>query len=311
MFELFELDCSVGHLHPNLFPLRARGMEHFTSRAHHGVFLFVAEERDCCETTTTTTTPPSWGVRGFRLTRGLELREETDASLVSSAWGDFKSSHRASHSVDEKESLVQPVGGMPSRVARGLCDLKTNVCVSSWSTVAHYASSTVDGRLVFGSACNVFSGSMHVPLLVPKSELPQRSTGSQTPTGGGAPAAKRHKRMPTSRALHEHVLRQPVMPVGWYRKNLIGARIHAIELYRDKSRLVCEMLDGRAYRFREHFPDMPVSKQERRGGNLTADDDEEGVHDDVAPTPNVFLAHVARWRDDLHAHRHNLALIDC
>jgi hypothetical protein len=67
--------------------------------------------------------------------------------------------------------------------------------------------------------------------------------------------------------------------------------------------LVCEMLDARIFRFREHFPDMPISKVERRGGvGFISGEDEEAVHDDVCPTPRVLLGFLGLWRDELDAH---------
>ena len=106
------------------------------------------------------------------------------------------------------------------------------------------------------------------------------------------------------------------MPDGWYQRNLAGARTHAIEFFKQKSLLVCEMLDGRVFRFREHFPSMPVSKAERKGmaclyesATAAGRDDSsvhdalsEEVHDDEAPTPAIELARFARWTHELGQH---------
>ena len=53
-------------------------MDHFTSRAHHSVFLFVAEEREDDGDAS-----GAWCVRAFRLTHALKLQEEPDVALVS------------------------------------------------------------------------------------------------------------------------------------------------------------------------------------------------------------------------------------
>lgn len=286
-------------------------MDHFTSRAHHSVFLFVAEERE-------DDASGAWCVRGFRLTRALELQEETDVALVSSAWAEFQRSDRALHAVDRGECLEDEAPA-DSAVRQGMCDLKTCVSVPSWSTVAHYATTTVGcdqddehssqltnlyvpwrgftrgGRLVRESACNVFAGCVDVPLLIPKAGIFED-------------ARRRRRRRGNSEArLLDSVLRSPVMPASWYRNALIGARMHSIEMYRGKALLVCEMLDGRVFRFREHFPDMPVSKEERKGGVRDEEESEE-VHDDVAPSPGVLLARLARWRDELAEHQSSLEL---
>ena len=298
-----NLMCSV---------LGFRCMDHFTSRAHHSVFLFVAEERQDSDAS------GAWCVRAFRLTRALELQEETDVALVSSAWAEFQSSDRALHAVDHSECLTdEEASAHADRACRkGRCDLRTCVSVQSWGTVAHYATTTTGcdeddrlsshltslympwlgctqgGRMVHRSACNVFAGCVDVPLLIPKSEI-----------FDGARHRRRRRRASASEApLLDSVRMSPVMPAGWFRNALIGARMHSIEMYRGKSLLVCETLDGRVFRFRERFPDMPLSREERKGG------ESEEAHDDVVPTPSVMLARLARWRDELAAHQHNLEL---
>lgn len=199
-------------------------MDQFTSRAHHSIFLFVAEER----------TPQRWCVRGFRLTRSLQLQEETDVALVTSAWSEFRRSEIVSCSAD---AVAELVGLHPFSDPQLANDQKTLVSVPTWSTLAHYATtlsgSDLDdaldscltnvlmpwrkqgvscaGRLVHRSSCNIFSGCADVPLLVPRAEI-----------FGADPRETKRARS----------LLEKVMPEGWFRRNLIGARIHCIEIYR-------------------------------------------------------------------------------
>ncbi len=81
--------------------------------------------------------------------------------------------------------------------------------------------------------------------------------------------------------------------------------------------LVCEMLDdeSRIFRFREHFPDMPMNRDERRtgGGIVGCGEGEDGyekeqLHDDAAPSPRMLLSYIARWKDELDAHSASLEL---
>ncbi len=202
-------------------------MDQFTSRAHHSIFLFVAEERPGEKRGT------GWCVRGFRLTRSLKLQEETDVALVTSAWSEFRRSELAHCAVDEAAELID------FRVSdyHAANDLKTRVSVPTWSTLAHYATtlsgSDLDdaldscltdvlipwkkgvscaGRLVHRTSCNVFSGCVDVPLLIPKDEIL------------GCEEGRANKRA--------RVAERSIMPEGWSRNNLIGARIHCIEMYR-------------------------------------------------------------------------------
>lgn len=247
--------------------------------------------------------------------------------------------------------------------------LKTRVSVPSWCTVAHYATTltgcddmddgfagdcltdtqtpwqgfTCGGRLIFKGAFNVFSGCVDVPQLLPGEELAPHS----------------NQQLPNVELNAGPRASLSIMPRGWYRKNLIGARMHTIDMYRycnitnqfaigyadctpdssmvffiilqhrkgmppsqitfeyltkcfpcrKKSMLVCQMLDARIFRFREHFPDMPICKIERRGGvDFVSEEDQEAVHDDVCPTPRVLLGFLGQWRDELDAHAAALEL---
>lgn len=68
--------------------------------------------------------------------------------------------------------------------------------------------------------------------------------------------------------------------------------------------LVCQILDDkRIFRFREHFPDVPASRDERRtGGGFENQEEDELFHDDVVPTPRMLLSYIARLKEELDAH---------
>lgn len=217
------------------------------------------------------------------------------------------------------------------------------------------------GRLCFQHACNMAAGCVEIPLLMPSSEVfdavaVQELRHSRQDDGQGvakrvsaacseaAAAAEEEDRMPamgtpanpTGRLpplpeiasdicpVTESIRQNPIMPVGWYMKNLIGARVFCIEYYKHKSVLVLEMLDGKLYRFKECCPDRPISKRERKGciwpwrsnGWATQagqDDDEcieeeeeeedknvdESIHDDCVSSPALALAQVLRWKAEL------------
>jgi hypothetical protein len=214
-------------------------MDHFTSRAHHSIFLFVAERHHH-------QSHPS--VRGFKLTRTMELQEERDEHLVSIAWAEYQRAacSGCSTAVDEMAQFIDAADGDDDVYTQLKSDLKTRVSVPTWSTLACYQTTLAGcdlddafdarltdtlipwkggascaGRLVHRTACNVFSGCVEVPLLAPKSEifLPVPSSG-------------RDRKRPK-------ITTNIIMPPGWYRKNLIGARMHCIEMYRYDMYRIC------------------------------------------------------------------------
>jgi hypothetical protein len=98
----------------------------------------------------------------------------------------------------------------------------------------------------------------------------------------------------------------PIMPAGWYRNNIVGARIHCIEMGKHKARIVCETSDWDIFRFKDCFPDRPVSKAERKGVALIGSLDDGGeqdvddtVHDDMVSSPGMALAEFAHHYRDL------------
>lgn len=201
-----------------------RSMDHFTSRVHHSIFLFVTTENQS-------------RVRGFRLMHTLKLKEEFDTAVLSSAWAEFLHSEVVEHVVDERVQLQSFAHNDDAQQ-----QLKTRVSVPSWSTLANYATTltgcddvddgftgdcltdthtpwqgfSCGGRLIYKGAFNVFSGCVDVPQLIPEVELAPHNLQSTELGGrqGGSTAPG------------------TVMPAGWYRNNLIGARIHAIDMYR-------------------------------------------------------------------------------
>ena len=59
---------------------------------------------------------------------------------------------------------------------------------------------------------------------------------------------------------------------------------------------MCETLDKRFFRFLEHFPDVPISKMERKGGCLFGDGQEDCIHDDVASTPALMISRLVKQK---------------
>ena len=167
-------------------------------------------------------------------------------------------------------------------------------------------------QLLHTSTCNVFSDSVEVPVLLPRDEIIPCATDGDPPM-----MDRRVRRRLEGCLITQSIQQWPVMPKGWYRKNLIGARMHSIDSHRKKSTIVCEMLDGRCFRYKEHFPDMPYSRAERKGFERTYEmllacegdiSNPCGEHDDVCPTPCLLLARLAREKKGRAAAQHRFVV---
>lgn len=187
-------------------------------------------------------------------------QEETDKSLSSLAWREFQHSPVVHNRHADEDVHIVPGNGDDDdkEVRQARCELKTCISVPSWCSLSHYGT-VVDPdsfRLVHKSTCNFFSCNVNVPLLIPRAEIfdpgsDSKEDGSRNKKkrrsmgrggGGGHEAAASLERIQSSIRL------DPVMPAGWYKNNLIGARIHSIDVHRNSSMLACEMLDGRLFR---------------------------------------------------------------
>lgn len=277
-------------------------------------------------------------VRGFRLDRLFRLVEEHNQSIVSSAWNDFMCSDLLDCTINIPEcNTNDEYKGRSAEQMRIVEHTAATVCVPSWCTLAQYSSRepterdwqyhpslkdassssssgegsyytlpwgcTHGGRISLSYACNVYAGSVCVPLLMPASEL--------HPAG-------------------IHPLRSAVasMPIGWYADCLADARVNCIEYHKHKSILCVQLLDERIFRYKECLPMMPIGRAERKGKSayheikpepidpmdalqetgqakvdehMVHDELAEEVHDDIAPTPAMEIAQEARWRHHLQA----------
>ena len=174
------------------------------------------------------------------------IQEELDAQLVTHAWNEFQGSAKVAHSVDFHPEEIVPVP-----LFRDVCkhrrDLKTLVSIPCWSCLSHYKSRPSEfssprsmrddwttgsvGCMMHQSSCNVFSGCIDVPMLLPRHELVNGSdqdatdddTLSNTPTNISS-GCTRAQRISASCRLMASLRSVPIMPEGWYRNNLIGAR---------------------------------------------------------------------------------------
>jgi hypothetical protein len=187
--------------------------------------------------------------------------------------------------------------------------LKTLVVVNVFGTVGLYEYSTeqkhcdpLPGRMIFENAFNIFCGCVQVPLLFPRCEVIP---------------------MPSSRGTCDVWAR--VMPRGWYRNNLLGAREYGMRFYRDKCLLVVcclgdQMEDrGRVFGFKEAHPALPVARSDRKGCIFSAALQEgcggetaalDAPHDDVVNTPTLLLSQAFRWKKELEKHPLCPAVLD-
>lgn len=377
-------------LDQNSFRSLARAPDHFSSKVHHCVFLFVGVsmvhengDRDRRKK-----------VRAFKLGSDMVLKEETDNGIVCKAWEDFQKSPASRHVVDLAEDFSDEFRGEQGigSVFQMRRELKTRVVIQTWGALSYYKANATagpcdddeyaglrdrfgvpystglfvpwgsvhGGRLCFQHVCNVASGCVEIPLLMPSREILEATVATTPgahrcqPQIAAASGSNRRPRtvagaaerpillgtlpmVPVAAAVAalpplphicpvmESIKRNPIMPGDWYRKNIVGARLFSIEFYKHKSVMVCEMLDGKIFRFKECFPDRPISKQERKGvtrswkadaGHNGRDDCceehggegdavggeiyvDESIHDDCVSSPAMELAHVLRWKAEL------------
>ena len=327
--------------------------DHFCRKVHRSIFLFILPKEDRGDGGGKSAMSR---VRGFMLGENASLKEETDCGIVNSAWNEFQRSPSVKHALDqsaqfENMELFKRLPMLPGEevlINKLRRDLYTRVSVNTYGVVSSYKSSTCDmddddefagmrddgglplsrgafvpwgpvhaGRLCFQYSCNVVTGSLQVPLVMPMLEIVRKEQhiGGRKRNRPVDPDWQEEGADVQVEAMEDeddtcNLLRlirmDPIMPAGWYRNNIVGARIHCIEMGKHKARIVCETSDWDIFRFKDCFPDRPVSKAERKGVALIGSLDDGGeqdvddtVHDDMVSSPGMALAEFAHHYRDL------------
>jgi len=344
----FLKECPL-QMNVHAFRENVHRADHFCRKVHRSIFLFIMPRDNSGSSCNGGMENAGRRVRGFVLGENACLKEETDQQIVLSAWNEFQRSPAVKHALDQpaqfdNANLFKGLPMLPGEedVMNNLRrDLYTRVSVNAYGVVSCYQASTCDmddddefagmrdesgrplsrgafvpwgpvhtGRLCFQYSCNVVTGSLQVPLVMPMLEIVRKEQHIgerrkhpfehewQEEGGGGA--------MEDNCNLLRLIHMDPIMPAGWYRNNIVGARIHCIEMGKHKGRIICQTLDGEIFRFKDCFPDRPVSKAERKRVHLLGLADDVGgqdvddtVHDDTVSSPAMALAEFAHYFKDL------------
>jgi hypothetical protein len=229
-----------------------RQMDQFAARVHHNIYLFVIERcasifdlkklRQRIRAFKVGEAPERAAARAAgikKASRWVHLEEVVDQATVNAAWAEFLVSRKLNFSRHGYDNLdegqwdwraQEERHGMPKDILHRLRrELKCMLMVPACSSIVQYGASPGPGALScmsFKGACNTYAGDVGMPLLVPAWEVFPDFTQNRNVAG-------------LLEGVMKQVRRDAILKEGVYARTMADSRVCSINLFLDKSMLVC------------------------------------------------------------------------